>query len=75
MNDDQRSLLEDNLDLVILIAEKYAGRGTALSRLIQKGNLGLIDAAEKYDPSKGYEFRSFAAFWIRRAISSIEPGE
>ena len=57
-----------NLRLVVRIARHYAGFGLPLSDLISEGNLGLIRAAELYDPSFGTKFRTYASVWIRQRI-------
>jgi RNA polymerase sigma factor (sigma-70 family) len=60
---------EANLRLVVSLAERYAGRGVPLSDLVQWGNAGLLRAAARYDPAKGYQFAAYATWWIRQAIT------
>jgi RNA polymerase sigma factor (sigma-70 family) len=61
-------IVRNNLRLVISIAKRYGDRGLPMQDLIQEGNLGLIRAAEGFDPSLGTCFSTYATWWIRQAI-------
>lgn len=61
-------LIAANTRFVVTVAKQYQGQGLDLEDLISEGNIGLIRAAEKFDPDKGYKFISYAVWWIRQSI-------
>ncbi|MCE1248704.1 MAG: sigma-70 family RNA polymerase sigma factor [Firmicutes bacterium] len=64
----RQALIESNLRLVISLAKKFLGLGLTFQDLIQEGNLGLIEAVEKFDPERGCRFATYATWWIRQAL-------
>jgi RNA polymerase primary sigma factor len=64
----RRTLIERNLRLVVSVAVRYRRSGVPLEDLIQDGNIGLIEAVERFDPERGYRFSSYAVWRIRKAI-------
>lgn len=63
-----QKLVEANLRFVISVAKQYQGNSMELSDLINEGNIGLMKAVSKYDPSRGFKFISYAVWWIRQSI-------
>lgn len=64
----KQRLIESNMRLVINIAKTYRNRAIPLEDLIQEGAIGLMQAAERFDPDKGFRFSTYATHWIRQAI-------
>ena len=63
-----RDLIGSHLRLVIKIARGYSGYGLPLADLVSEGNVGLMQAAEKFDPGRGFRFSTYAMWWIRASI-------
>lgn len=63
------ALLVSNLRLVVSIAKRFLGKGVPMEDLVQEGNLGLIRAAEGFDPARRLKFSTYATFWIRQRIT------
>ncbi|MEX2445448.1 MAG: RNA polymerase sigma factor RpoD/SigA [Alkalispirochaeta sp.] len=68
IKDSKDALIQANLRFVVNVAKKYQNQGLPLSDLISEGNIGLMNAIERFDVDKGYHFISYAVWWIRQAI-------
>jgi RNA polymerase primary sigma factor len=61
-------LLKGNRGFVVEVVKKFRGHGLPLADLVDKGNVGLMKAAQRFDSTKGYKFSCYAVLWIRQAI-------
>jgi RNA polymerase primary sigma factor len=64
-----QALIRRNLKLVVSVAKHYIGRGNSFLDLIQEGNVGLLRAVSKFDPTRGFKFSTYATWWIRQSVS------
>jgi RNA polymerase nonessential primary-like sigma factor len=64
----RQAMVEHNLRLVVSIAKHHLGRGLPLGDLIEEGNLGLMQAIDKFEPERGFRFSTYASWWVRQAI-------
>ena len=67
-------LVQSNLRFVVTYARRFRRLGVPLLDLIHEGNLGMIEAARRYDPSRGQNFQSSAVWWIRQAVMHLLTG-
>lgn len=67
----KEELLRNTRDLVVFLARNYRGLGIAYRDLIQAGNSGVLQGAERFDHTRGYKFSTYLHFWIRKSISSM----
>jgi len=73
----RKKLILSNLRLVVKLAKQFANQGVDLLDLIQEGNIGLMEAVERFDESRGYKFSTYATWWIKQKIrlAIINQGE
>lgn len=65
----RQKMIESNLRLVVSIAKRYKNMGMELADLVQEGNLGLMQAVERFDPRRNLKFSTYATWWIRQAVT------
>jgi len=78
LNGDEQAredLIKRNLRFVISVAKQYQSKQAPLEELINEGNIGLVEAADKFDPTKGFKFISYAVWYVRRSINDYLKGK
>ena len=78
LNGDEQAredLIKRNLRFVISVAKQYQSKQAPLEELINEGNVGLVEAADKFDPTKGFKFISYAVWYVRRSINDYLKGK
>lgn len=71
----RQDLITKNLRFVISVAKQYQSNNAPLEELINEGNVGLVEAADKFDPTKGFKFISYAVWYVRRSINDYLKGK
>ena len=67
----KHKMVASNMRLVVAVAKRFGRMGVPLTDLVQEGSLGLIRAAEKYDPERGFKFSTYASWWIQQSIYKV----